>query len=213
MRYRSLKNRLPNAKDKYTSQETALLSRLHSPEKIQKFLDSLDYNLRDTAFSPRLVMEKRTAHCLEGAVFAAAALEFHGEKPLIWDLEAERDSDHVLALFRQGALWGAIASSNFSGLRFRPAVFRSLRELALSFFPSYFNLRGQYTLRRYSGPVSLLSFDSQHWRTTEKPIWFIAEKLCEIPHKNLIEPKVARSLPLVDQRQRGAGKWGMRGPQ
>jgi hypothetical protein len=151
-------------------------------------------------------MAARTAHCLEGAVFAAAALRVNGYPPLILDLEAERDSDHVIAVFQERGAWGAIGSSSFSGLRFRAPVYKNLRELAMSYFNDYFNLRRERTLRAYSKPVNLTRFDQQIWMTREDNVWFIAEYLCEIPHTPLLTSAMIKSLTPVDARALAAGK-------
>jgi hypothetical protein len=193
-----------------TRSELRQMRALRTPFRIQCFLDSLPYHLAGTAFSPRLVLRERTAHCLEGAIFAAAALRVNGYPPLILDLEAERDSDHVIAVFQEGRCWGAIGSSNFSGLRFRAPVYRSIRELALSYFNDYFNLRRERSLRRFSRPVNLRRFDRLEWMSREDNVWFIAEHLCEIPHTALLSPAAARKLPPVDKRTLGAACHGMR---
>ena len=171
-----------------------------TPAGIQKFLDDLPYNLSFTARSPQKVLRDCTASCLEGGIFAAAALRVLGFPPLIFDLEAEQDTDHVVAIFKVREHWGAVAKSNFTGCRYREPVYRSLRELAMSYFNIYFNLRGERTLRRYSRPVNLARFDRLHWMTTEKPIWFIAEHLCEIPHIPLLTPAMEKRLTRVDRR-------------
>src|SRR5438132_9897074 len=123
----------------FTPAELRKLRRLKDPHGIQRYLDALPYHLAMTAWSPRRVLAERTAHCLEGAIFGAAALRALGFPPLILDLEAVQDSDHVIAVFRERGHWGAIAKSNFSGLRYREPVYRTLRELVLSYFASYFN--------------------------------------------------------------------------
>ena len=163
-------------------------------------MDDLPYNLSLTAASPRKVLRDRTASCLEGAIFAAAALRVLGFPPLIFDLEADNDTDHVVAIYKMDGHWGAVAKSNFTGCRFRSPVYRTLRELALSYFNIYFNLRFERTLRRYSKPVNLARFDRLHWMTSEKPIWFIAEYLCEIPHSALFPKAVTKNLTRVDAR-------------
>src|SRR5436853_7295284 len=146
----------------FTAAERAVFRRLKTPEQIQRFLDyDLAYNKEVggiTCRSPRRVLRDRTAHCLEGALFGAAALRVQGFVPLLLDLEAVRDDDHVLALFRQRGCWGAIAKSNYSGLRFREPVYRTLRELAMSYFEHYYNPRGEKTLRSVSRPVNLRRF-------------------------------------------------------
>jgi hypothetical protein len=184
----------------FTRSELRTLRALKSPARIQRFLDELPYNLSFTARSPQKVLRDRTASCLEGGIFAAAALRVIGFPPLIFDLEAEQDTDHVVAVFKVRGHWGAVAKSNFTGCRYREPVYRNLRELALSHFNIYFNLRGERTLRRYSRPVNLARFDTLDWMTTEKPIWFIAEHLCEIPHISLLTSAIEKRLTRVDRR-------------
>jgi hypothetical protein len=184
----------------FTPSELRTLRALKTPAGIQRFLDDMPYHLAGTAWSPRMVLRAKTAHCLEGAVFAAAALRVLGFQPLIFDLEADQDTDHVVAIFKSRGHWGAIAKSNFTGCRYREPVYRTLRELALSYFNIYFNLRGERTLRRYSRPVNLARFDRLHWMTTEKDIWFIAEYLCDIPHRPLLERGLVKGLTRVDAR-------------
>ena len=183
-----------------TRSELRQLRALKTPAGVQKFLDELPYNLSYTARSPKKVLDDRTASCLEGGIFAAAALRIIGFPALIFDLEAEQDTDHVVAIFKLRGHWGAVAKSSFPGCRFREPVYRSLRELAMSYFNIYFNLRSERTLRRYSRPVNLARFDRLNWMTTEKPIWFIAEYLCEIPHISLLTPAMEKHLTRVDRR-------------
>jgi hypothetical protein len=184
----------------FTPSELRTLRALKTPAGVQRFLDELPYNLSFTARSPQKVLRDQTASCLEGGIFAAAALRVIGFPPLIFDLEADQDTDHVVAIFKVREHWGAVAKSNFTGCRYREPVYRSLRELAMSYFNVYFNLRGERTLRRYSRPVNLIRFDRLHWMTTDKPIWFIAEHLCEIPHIPLLAPAMEKRLTRVDQR-------------
>jgi hypothetical protein len=153
-----------------------------------------------TARSPKHVLHEQTASCLEGGIFAAAALRVLGFPPLIFDLEAEQDTDHVVAIFKMRGHWGAVAKSNFTGCRYREPVYRTLRELAMSYFNIYFNLRFARTLRRYSRPVDLARFDHLNWMTTDKPVWFIAEHLCEIPHISLLTSSMKRNLNRLDPR-------------
>jgi len=184
----------------FTPAELRQLRALKTPAGIQRFLDAIPYHLAGTAWSPRKVLREKTAHCLEGAIFAAAALRVLGFPPLLVDLEADQDTDHVLAVFKLRGHWGALAKSNFAGCRYREPVYRTLRELALSFFNVYFNLRGERTMRRYSPPVNLARFDRRHWMTTEKDIWFIAEYLVDIPHRPLLKRGLEKHLTRVDQR-------------
>jgi hypothetical protein len=184
----------------FTPSELRKLRSLKTPAGIQKFLDDLPYNLSYDARSPKKVLNDRIASCLEGGIFAAAALRVLGFPPLIFDLEAEQDTDHVIAIFKVRSHWGAVAKSNFTGCRYREPVYRSLRELAMSYFNIYFNLRGERTLRRYSRPVNLARFDHLNWMITEKPTWFIAEYLCEIPHISMLTPAMEKNLTRVDRR-------------
>src|SRR5947199_473686 len=184
----------------FNAVELRQLRTLKTPAGVQRFLDSLPYHLADTSWSPRGVLQERTAHCLEGAIFAAAALRVLGFPALLWDLEAVNDTDHVLAIFKVRGCWGAVAKSNFSGCRYREPVYRTLRELAMSYFHIYFNLRAERTLRRYSQPVDLARFDRRNWMTSKKDIWFIAEYLCDISHRPLLGRGLDKHLTRVDAR-------------
>jgi hypothetical protein len=124
------------------------------------------------------------------------------------DLEAVHDDDHVVALYREHGLWGGIAKSNFAGLRFRAPIYRALRELALSYFDHYYNLRGQRTLRAYSRPVNLARLDSSHWMTSEEDVWCVPESLITARHYPLVSHKIARTLPRLDRRSFEAGMHG-----
>ena len=195
----------------FTPAERAVFRRLNTPAKIQRFLDDLAYNKEpdgNTCRSPRRVLRDRTAHCMEGALFGAAALRLLGHPPLLLDLEAVRDDDHVLAIFRQQGLWGAVAKSNYSGLRYREPVYRTLRELAMSYFEHYYNLKREKTLRRYSRPVNLERFDAIDWMTTEEDVWPVPDYLCDVSHTALLTPAVIRSLSRVDDRLFAAGLVG-----
>jgi hypothetical protein len=194
--------------------EVRALRALGTPQGIQRALDAMPYHLASTAWSPRRVLAERTAHCLEGAVFAAAALRLLGLPPLLLDLEAVQDTDHVIAVFRVRGRWGAIAKSNFSGLRYREPVYRSLRELVMSYFDGYVNLRGDRTLRAYSRPVNLARFDRTHpgWMVSDVDLWWIAEHLVGIAHTPLLTRAMVRALTRVDRRSLAAGLVGYRAP-
>src|SRR5437868_6356298 len=200
---------MPRAFADLTATELAMFRRrLDTPSKIQQFLDAITYNLEsyaDTSRSPRRVLRDRTANCIEGAVLAAAALRVQGDPPLIMDLTAVRDEDHVIAVFRRRGLWGAIGTSKFTGLRYREPVYRTLRELAMSYFEHYYNLAGERTLRGHGRPVNLSRFDRLHWMTSEAPLWPIAEHLERIPHRALLSPAVGRQLTRLDARLKAAG--------
>jgi hypothetical protein len=191
---------MQNSTNRFTPAELRKLRSLKDPHDIQRFLDDMPYHLADTAWSPRLVLRENTSHCLEGAIFAAAALRANGFPPLLLDFEAEHDTDHVMAIYRVNDHWGAIAKSNFTGCRYREPVYRSLRELAMSYFNLYFNLRRERTMRTFSRPVNLRRFDHLQWMTTEKPVWFIVNYLFEIHHYKLLRPGMAKRLHRVDER-------------
>jgi hypothetical protein len=192
----------------FTAAELRKLRSLKTPYGIQRFLDAMPYHLANTAWSPRRILHENTAHCFEGATFAAAALRANGYPPLILDLEAENDTDHVVAIYRIGGHWGAIAKSNYTGCRYREPVYRSLRELALSYFDVYFNLRRERSLRTFSRPVNLARFDGRKWMTTDRPLWFVAEYLFEIHHYRLLAPGMEKRLHRLDDRSFRAGCLG-----
>ena len=200
---------MPRRLHELTAAELATFRRrLNTPVKIQEYLDSVVYNEEvdgETFRSPRRVLRDATANCIEGAVLAAAALRVQGLPPLIMDLTAVHDEDHVVAVFRRRGLWGAIATSKFTGLRYREPVYRTLRELAMSYFEHYYNLAGERTLRGHGRPVNLRRFDRLDWMTTEADLWPIAEHLEHIPHVALLPPAVTRSLTPLDDRLKRAG--------
>jgi hypothetical protein len=193
--------------------ERKILRRLTTPAKIQDFLDEeIGYNREPrgaTCYSPRTVLREKRAHCMEGAVLAALALRQLGHPALLVDLEAVRDSDHVLAVYRVNGRWGALAKSDYAGLRSREPVYLSLRELAMSYFEHYYNAKGEKTLRAYSRPVNLARFDrTLEWMTTLEEIWGIPGYLCEIPHTSILTKPMERSLAHTDRRLFAAGRVG-----
>lgn len=189
------------------------LRSLKTPHNIQRFLDDdVAYNVEQagpTCLSPRLVLRHGHAHCMEGALLAAAALRAIGHPPLLLDLESVRDDDHVLAVFQVDRHWGAIAKSNYSGLRFREPVYRTLRELVMSYFSHYYNLKGEKTLRAFSTrPVNLRRFDRRGWMSSEDHVWYIPEHLYTIHHTPLLTPSQIRRLRPMDRRLFDAGLVG-----
>jgi hypothetical protein len=200
------------APNPFTPEERAVFRRLNTPERIQRFLDAeLVYNKEPdgpSCRSPRRVLRDRTAHCMEGALFGAGALRMLGHPPLLVDLEAVRHDDHVLAVFRLRDRWGAVAKSNYSGLRFREPVYRTVRELVMSYFEHYYNLQKEKTLRRYSRPVNLSRFDAIGWMTAEEDVWPIPDHLCDVAHSSILPPNAIRALSLVDDRLFAAGLLG-----
>jgi hypothetical protein len=184
-----------------TRREASFLRGLRPAWRIQRFLDDLDYDFRgEGCRSPRRVLRERKVQCMDGALLAAAALRLQGHPPLIVDLEAVFDDDHVLAVFREDGCWGAVARSNYSGLRYREPIHRSVRDLALSYFESYFNLRREKTLRRYSRPVDLSRFDARGWMTADEDLWDIPQYLVDVRHFPLLTKKQLARLGTVDRR-------------
>lgn len=188
--------------------EFATLRRLRTPEKIQAFLHGLRQNFEtqgETCHSVRSVLQARRAHCIEGAMLAACALWIHGEPPLLLDLQAVHDFDHVVALFRRNGRWGAISKTNGIGLRWRDPVYRSLRELAMSYLHEYTNKRDRKTLRTYSLPYDLRRMKPADWVTAKKGAWDLVDHLEAIRHFKLMTRAQARSLVRRDPFERKVG--------
>ena len=175
-----------------------LFKGLDSPYHIQQFLDRLDYDDRPGTRSPLWTAREGTANCFEGALFAAAALRALGHRPLLVDLVGRNDDDHVIAVFKRRGHWGAVAKSNFAVLRYREPVYRTVRELAMSYFDVCFNTKRRKSLRSYSLPLSLARFDARHWVTTEEDIGYIGDALNAARHVPLITPWMARELSPAD---------------
>lgn len=200
-------------KNLLTSQQRILYPKLNSPAKIQDFLNSLEMNFQDKYWSPAKVLKLGKAQCLEGALFAASVLRFHGHKPLIMDLRAKRpDVDHIVALFTMRGYWGAISKTNHAVLRYREPIYKTLRELAVSYFHEYFdNKTGTKNLREYSIALNVSRFDSLEWETTEKPLPQVAEAVDSARHFLLLNKHQERVLRKADMLERKAGRlveWG-----
>lgn len=179
--------------------ELRLLRSFAGPIDIQSFLNRLPYNDRGTAMSPRRVMRERSAHCFEGALFAAAALRFLGYPALIVDMAADNDDDHVIAVFRENRLWGAVAKSNTTLLRFREPVYRSLHELVMSYFEMYFNTKGYKSLLSYSRPVNLARYDRLGWLTAAEDLHYIGDHLYAVKHIKVVPDAQRKLLNPVDR--------------
>jgi len=201
-------NQAPKAVD-WTKSEKKVLSTLTSPVKIQAFLDTLEYSAESRYRSPRSVLRDRIAHCYDGAVFAAMALRRIGCPPIIVDMDAVRDDDHVIALFKRHGRFGAIAKSNFVGLRYREPVYTSLRELVMSYFESFYNIDYEKTLRQYTHPLNLSAFDELGWMISDAALDVIADKLSNIRIYKIMDAAIARSLSPVDKRTYDAGMLGV----
>lgn len=201
-----MKKRRASAQDLgLTKAEFAVLRRLSTPAKIQSFLFRLKQNFEpkgDTCRTVRTVLREGSAHCIEGAMLAAAALWVHGEPPLLFDLRAVKDSDHVVALFRRRGHWGVLSKTNGPGLRYRDPVYRNLRELAMSFVHEYANKRDHKTLREYSRPFDLRRIDPKIWVTGEDDAWLVGEKLDEARHYRVMRRAQEKLLLRRDPHER-----------
>ena len=198
----------PSPERRWTRAERAVLRRLSSPERVQAWLDELPYRADESVACPRTVLGERLANCWDGALLAAAALRELGHPPLLLDLWAVRDDDHVLALFRARGHWGAVGKSNFVGLRFREPVYRSVRELAMSYFELYFNAAGEKTLRAFLGPFDLRPYDRLDWTFSDAHIQHVSDRMDARRHVPLVTPAMARRLGKVDPRSMQAGMLG-----
>jgi len=192
----------------WTRGERAFLKTLSSPARIQEFLDGLAYRPEDRPAAPRGVIEERRANCFDGALFAAAALRELGHPPLLLDMWAVRDDDHVLAVYRVDGHLGAVAKSNFAGLRFREPVHRTVRELVLSYFELYFNTEREKTLRAYSPVHDLRRYDRYGWTFHAAPLSYLSDALDALPHRRILSPAMERRLERVDPRSMRAGMVG-----
>ena len=182
----------------FSRNEIEFFRQFRKPYDIQDFLNKIEYNPGTVTNSPGNVIRNRKANCFEGALFAACALRMLGHQPLIVDMIAENDDDHVVAIFKSGNHIGAVAKSNTTVLRYREPVYNSLRELVMSYFDMYFNTLGQKTMRSYSKPVNLSRFDRYHWMTTGDDLVYIGDYLNKIQHKIVLSPKQKRQLSPVD---------------
>lgn len=205
-----------------SSKELSVLKRLSTPHKIQDFLDKLPINYEkngETCRSPRVALREGKIHCIEGALIAATALWLQGEKPLLLDLKTldiDIDADHVVALYKKNGYWGAISKTNHAVLRFRDPIYKTIRELALSYFHEYFlSTTGQKTLRSYSRPFSLKRFDAK-WITSEEDLWYIAEALDDAPHFPFVPPenkKYLRHSSIIERKASDLSEWSKKSPQ
>jgi hypothetical protein len=189
--------------------ERQLLAGLDSPPAIQAFLNSVPYSDDKFYRCPLRLLRERKGHCFDGALFAAMALRRLGHPDQILELiPNERDDDHILALFKGQAGWGAVAQSNFTGLRFREPVYRSLRELVMSYFEDHFNAAGEKTLRGYRGPVHLQTFDRLEWMSSDLGLEALADGMERYRIQRLLTGEMEAGLSLVDARSLQAGLLG-----
>ncbi len=189
--------------------ERQVVARMTTPRDIQAFLDGVSYSTEPIYRCPLRVLRERLAHCFDGALFAAAILRRLGYPPLIVDLlPSARDDEHLLAVYKREEHWGAVAKSNFVGLRFREPVYRTLRELVMSYFEPYYNVSREKTLRGYTVPLNLKAFDKRNWMSCDEPLEDIAKRLDEIRRLPLLTETMIDGLSPVDERSYQAGLVG-----
>ena len=202
-----------------TKEELKILKPLSTPHKIQDFLDALPYNYEkkgETCNSPRVALRNNKAHCIEGAFIAGVALWLHGYEPLLLDLKSEKmDDDHVVTLYKKNGYWGAISKTNHAVLRFRDPIYKTIRELALSYFHEYFMLStGRKTLVGYSKPFSLKRYGGK-WVTEEDGLWHIAVDLDDSKHFSFVPKLNKRSIRNATSFERTAiqtTEWSKKSP-
>jgi hypothetical protein len=192
-----------------SKKQRQVLFGLTGPVKIQAFLDSLPYSADEIYRSPLSVLRDGKAHCFDGALFAAAALRRLGYPLLIIDILAERDDEHLLAIYKRNGYWGAVAKSNFVGLRFREPIYRSLRELVMSYFEDYYNVDREKTLRGYTVSLNLAAFDPFDWMTSDEHLEAIADRLDKIRKIKLLNDDMVAGLTAMDERSYQAGMLGI----
>lgn len=198
-----------------SNRDFKILSSLNTPNKIQDFLDTLSQNHErggETCMSPALVLRKKKAHCIEGAMLAGVALWLHGEKPLVMSLKVSRgDFDHIVALYKKNGYWGAISKTNHAVLRFRDPMYRTIRELAMSYFHEYFiNKSGVKTMQGYSRPINLKRFGTR-WVSSNDDLWDIGNTIFNMPHISVVpkeNKKYLRNAHRVERVAASIKEWG-----
>ncbi len=194
--------------------ERRIIAALRTPALIQALLDEIPYVGEERYRSPLTFLRERGGQCFDGALFAAMALRRLGHRGILVDLlPNDRDDDHLIAIYRRGGYLGAIAKSNYSGLRSREPVYRGVRELVMSYFEGHFNALGERTLRAYAHPLDLARFDRRGWMWDDAALEAIGDALNARRTVPLVTPAMARRLTLVDERSKQAGLLGVRRDQ
>ncbi|MEK7075728.1 MAG: transglutaminase-like domain-containing protein [Patescibacteria group bacterium] len=194
----------------FDSKELRVFKKLNTPKKIQDFINKVPINFElkgETYLSPREVLKQRRAHCAEGAILAAAIFWHNGKKPLLMDMKTTpNDDEHVVALFKENGYLGAISKTNHAVLRYREPIYKTVRELALSYFHEYFKDNGQKTLRSYSDPFDLSKIRNKGWLTTKENLWDIIDGLDSSKHHQMLNREQIKGLRKADQIEILAGK-------
>ncbi len=206
---RKIESKIENIRKSLTSEEKVIFQKINTPIKIQNFLDTLPFNFEkdvETYYSPREVLKNKKAHCLEGALLAALALWLHGDQPLILDLKAPKEIDHVIAIYFRNGFYGAISKTNHACLRFRDPVYKTVRELVLSYYHEYFdNKTGKKLLMQYSNSINL-SKQKIDWTISGEKLDWIVDVIEDAKHYNIVTPKNMKLLRPADKVERKAGE-------
>src|SRR4030042_3046942 len=192
-----------------TKSERRMIAQLTTPRKIQDFLDRRPYSVESIYRCPVRVFREHTAHCFDGALFGASPLRRLGFPPLVLNMDAiAEDDDHLLAPYKHDGHWGAVAKSNFVGLRFREPIYRNLRELVMSYFEQFYSVERKKSLRSYTVPLNLKAFDKLNWMMSDEPLERIGERLDEIRKVSVVTRRMIAGLSLVDERSYKGGLLG-----
>ncbi len=206
---RKIESKIENIRKSLTSEEKVIFQKINTPIKIQNFLDTLPFNFEkdvETYYSPREVLKNKKAHCLEGALLAALALWLHGDQPLILDLKAPKEIDHVIAIYFRNGFYGAISKTNHACLRFRDPVYKTVRELVLTYYHEYFdNKTGKKLLMQYSNPINL-SKQKINWTISGEKLDWIVDVIEDAKHYNIVTPKNMKLLRPADKVERKGGE-------
>jgi hypothetical protein len=184
----------------WTKRELGVLAKMRTPAAVQDYLDKLPYRCEDGHLSARAALRDGRAHCFDGSLLAAAALRRHGFTPFLVDLCAVRDDDHMICAYQHRGRWGAVAKSNFPGLRLREPIFRNVRELVVSYFEFYFNMKGEKSLRSFSRPLRLPDPRRLDWECDDAVGDLLVERLGETRHYDIVGVAQERTLRRVDRR-------------
>lgn len=204
------KKKIPKVFKVFNPKELRVFKKLNTPKKVQDYINHLSVNFEiggETYLSPREVLKQRRAHCAEGAILAATIFWYNGGKPLLMDMKTTpNDDEHVVALFRENGYWGAVSKTNHAVLRYREPIYKTIRELALSYFHEYFKDSGQKTLRSYSKPFDLSKIKNKSWLTTKENLWDLIDDLDSSKHFQILNKKQIKGLRKADQIEILAGK-------
>ncbi|MEK7564117.1 MAG: hypothetical protein AAB510_00920 [Patescibacteria group bacterium] len=193
----------------FTKKEISLIKKLNTPAKVQDFLNSLKFNFEkngETLSSPLVTLRRGSAHCFEGALLGSYIMFIHGFKPQIMYLKStEDDYDHVVALFKINGFWGALSKTNHAVLRYREPIYKSIRELAMSYFHEYFLDNGKKTLRQYSTPFNLDTL-SEDWVYKQKYLWYIDKMINKTKFYDIVPKSYTKKLRKAENIEIQAGK-------